>query len=99
MTAPIFHMVSGGPRPVAPFSHAVESDGWVFVTGQMPNESDDRSKPLPQGVQAQTHEVMRNLKRVLDGVGLDFSNVLVARVYLMHFKEDYQAMNEVYASY
>ena len=27
-----FHMISGGPKPVAPFSHAVESDGFVFVT-------------------------------------------------------------------
>ena len=33
MIAPIFHMAAGAPTPVAPFSHAVESDGWVFVTG------------------------------------------------------------------
>jgi reactive intermediate/imine deaminase len=99
MTAPIFHMISDGPRPVAPFSHAVETDGWVFVTGQMPNESDDHSRPLPAGIEAQTHQVMRNLKRVLDGVGLDFSHVVFARVYLTHFSEDYAAMNAVYASY
>jgi 2-iminobutanoate/2-iminopropanoate deaminase len=30
-------MISGGPKPVAPFSHAVETDGFVFVTGQMPD--------------------------------------------------------------
>ncbi|HUF98749.1 MAG TPA: hypothetical protein VMM60_11530 [Ilumatobacter sp.] len=30
---PIHHMIAGGPRPVAPFSHAVEADGWVFITG------------------------------------------------------------------
>ncbi|MEO8059429.1 MAG: hypothetical protein ABI671_14005 [Burkholderiales bacterium] len=34
--APIFHIITGAPDPVAPFSHAVEVDGWVFVTGQMP---------------------------------------------------------------
>ena len=33
MSAALFHMVGGGPRPVAPFSHATEVDGWVFVTG------------------------------------------------------------------
>jgi enamine deaminase RidA (YjgF/YER057c/UK114 family) len=33
---PIFHRVAGAPHPVAPFSHAVEADGWGFVTGQMP---------------------------------------------------------------
>ena len=36
MSAPLFHMIAGAPEPVAPFSHAVEQDGWVFVTGQLP---------------------------------------------------------------
>ena len=84
---------------MAPFSHAVETDGWVFVTGQMPNDSDDHAKPLPAGIEAQTHQVMRNLKRVLDALQLDFSEVVFARVYLTHFEEDYAAMNQVYASY
>ena len=92
-------MIAGGPRPVAPFSHAVESDGWVFVTGQMPNESDDRARPLPDGIEAQTHQVMRNLLRVLHGLSLDFSHVVCARVYLTHFNDDYAAMNAAYASY
>ncbi len=39
-SAMLFHMVSGGPQPVAPFSHAVEVDGFVFVTGQMPDTPD-----------------------------------------------------------
>ena len=84
---------------MAPFSHAVEADGWVFVTGQMPNETDDHASPLPPGIEAQTHQVMRNLRRVLQGVNLDFTNVVCARVYLTHFAEDYAAMNAVYASY
>ena len=42
---------------------------------------------------------MRNLKRVLDGVKIDFGQVLFARVYLTHFAEDYAAMNAVYALY
>ena len=36
MTDPLFHMISDGPRPVAPFFHAVETNGFVFVIGQMP---------------------------------------------------------------
>ena len=36
VNSPIFHMIIGAPDPVAPFSHAVESDGWVFITGLMP---------------------------------------------------------------
>ena len=33
-------MIDGGPKPVAPFSHAVETDGFYFVTGQMPDTPD-----------------------------------------------------------
>ena len=45
MAATIFHMVAGAPSPVAPFSHAVEVDGWVLVTGQMPNDPTDEAAP------------------------------------------------------
>lgn len=99
MSATLFHLLAGGPVPVAPFSHAVEADGWVFVTGQMPNDSDDRNRPLPEGIEAQTHQVMRNLQRVLQGIGLDLDDVLSARVYLTHFEDDYAAMNATYATY
>ena len=99
MTAPIFHMAAGAPTPVAPFSHAVEADGWVFVTGQMPNDPDDEAAPLPDGIEGQTHNVMANLKIVLASLGLGLEHVLVARVYLTHFREDYAAMNAVYQTY
>ena len=93
-----FHMIEGGPKPVAPFSHAVEADGFVFVTGQMP---DSPAAPglLPDGIVAQTRAVMENLKVVLAGLGLGLDHVVMARVYLTRFKEDYAAMNETYRQY
>lgn len=94
-----FHMVSSAPQPVAPFSHAVECDGWVFITGQMPTDPEDDSKPLPEGVAAQTRRVMDNLVLVLAGVGLGLEHVVQARVYITRFEQDYAAMNETYASY
>ena len=42
---------------------------------------------------------MRNLQRVLGGIGMDLASVLFARVYLTRFAEDYEPMNAVYASY
>ena len=91
-------MIAGGPRPVAPFSHAVESDGFVFVTGQMP---DTPANPgvLPEGIEAQTRNVMTNLATVLGGLGLGLEHVLVARAYLTHFAEDYAAFNATYRSF
>lgn len=96
---PIHHMIDEAPQPVAPFSHAVEIDGWVFVTGQMPTLPDDPEAPLPDGIEAQTMRVMDNLKLVLGGLGLGLENVTFVRVYLTEFKRDYQAMNETYRSY
>ncbi len=87
MNAPLFHMVAAAPTPVAPvFSHAVEADGWVFVTGQMPTDPDDDDTPLPAGAAAQTQRVMDNLVLVLDGLGLGLECVVMARVYLTRFR-------------
>ena len=99
MTNPIFHMISSAPQPVAPFSHAVEMDGWVFLTGQMPTDPGDPDAALPDGVEAQTRRVMDNLKIVLGGVGLRLADVVQARVYLTAFERDCAAMNDVYRTY
>jgi len=98
-TGPIFHMIAGAPDPVAPFSHAVEADGWVFVTGQMPFAGTSVDEPYPDGIEAQTHQVMRNLQAVLQGCGLTLANVLQVRIYLTRFEQDYAAMNTAYASW
>lgn len=93
-----FHMIANGPKPVAPFSHAVETDGFVFVTGQMP-DTPEAPGVLPVGVVAQTHAVMKNLQTVLAGLSLGFEHVVMARIYLTNFRHDYAAMNEAYRTY
>jgi 2-iminobutanoate/2-iminopropanoate deaminase len=93
-----FHMIAGGPKPVAPFSHAVEIDGFVFVTGQMP-DTPDAPGQLPDTIEAQTRAVMENLRLVLAGLDLGFEHVAMARIYLTRFKQDYAAVNETYRSY
>ncbi|MCP1119139.1 RidA family protein [Robbsia andropogonis] len=96
---PTFLMVDDAPTPVGPFSHAVETDGWVFLTGQMPTDPDNDATPLPEGVTAQTRRVMDNLILVLHGVGLTLDNVVSVRIYLTEFERDYAAMNEAYKAY
>ena len=96
---PVFHNFDKAPTHVAPFSHAVEVDGWIQLTGQMPTDPDDDSAPLPHGVQAQTRRVMDNLIIVLNGLGLDLSHVLSCRVYLTEFARDYEVMNQTYRAY
>ena len=94
-----FHLLPSAPRPVAPFSHAVESDGWVMLTGQMPTDPAAPDAPLPEGIEAQTTRVMRNLEIVLEGLGLDLSHVLQCRCYLTEFERDYAAFNDTYQTF
>src|SRR5512144_2516091 len=99
MSALLFHMVGGAPDPVAPFSHAVEADGWVFVTGQLPFTETSNTSAYPESIQDQPHQVMKNLRIVLHGCGLTLADVAAVRVFLRHFDQDYERMNAVYASY
>ena len=91
--SPIFHLMPNAPKPVAPYSHAVEVDGFVFVTGQLATDPEDDSRPIPEGIEAQTRKVMDNLDRVLKGVGLGFANVICVRIFLTAFERDYGTMN------
>jgi enamine deaminase RidA (YjgF/YER057c/UK114 family) len=72
---------------------------WLLVTGQMPTDPADNLRPLPEGIEAQTRQVMANLERVLAGAGYALSDVVQARIYLTDFERDYTAMNRTYASY
>ena len=99
MSELLYHMISSGPRPVAPFSHAVETDGLVFVTGQMPTDPAAPDAPLPEGVEAQTKRVIDNLRIVLGGIGLGLEHVTMARIYLTRFERDYAALNALWPSF
>ena len=89
---------SSGPQKVAPFSHAVRAGDYLFVTGQMPTLKNDNTKIVDGGIEAQTHQVMKNLLEVLNAAGSSLEKVIFARVYLVNFG-DFDKMNSVYASY
>ena len=95
----IFHLLPDAPKPVAPYSHAVEAGGFVFVTGQLATDPTDDSLPIPPGIEAQTYKVMDNLKRVLKGCGLTLADVVCVRIFLTDFNRDYARMNEIFSTY
>ena len=99
MSDAIFHLIADAPKPVAPYSHAVEQDGWLFVTGQLATDPADDALPIPDGIEAQTHKVMDNLIRALRGAGAGLEHVVCVRAFLVHFDRDYAALNRIYASY
>ena len=89
---------SSAPQKVAPFSHAVRAGDYLFITGQMPTLKNDNTKLVDGGIEAQTHQVMKNLIDVLNAAGSSLEKVIFARVYLVNFG-DFDKMNSVYASY
>lgn len=94
-----FLNVPDAPEHVAPFSHAVETDGWVVLTGQMPTVAGAPDAPLPDGIVAQTNQVMENLSTVLNGLGLGLKDIVQCRCFLTAFNRDYAAFNATYASF
>jgi 2-iminobutanoate/2-iminopropanoate deaminase len=99
MTDVRFHVLDGFPRSVSPSSHATEADGFVFLTGQFARDLDDPTKALPEGIRAQTDRTLQNMVCVLAALDLSVRNVLSVRVFLTHFKRDYDTMNEVYSGF
>ncbi|MGE0719689.1 MAG: RidA family protein [Alphaproteobacteria bacterium] len=93
------HFVPGLARPISPSSHAVAVDGWVFLTGQIGRDLDLPDGPLFEGIAAQTAQALRNMDRVLSGLGGSLASLVSVRVFLTRFDEDYAAMNAAYAPF
>jgi 2-iminobutanoate/2-iminopropanoate deaminase len=99
MIAPMFHFVANAPKPVGPYSHAVEAGGWLFVTGQIATDPDDDDRPLPEGIEAQTLKVLSNIERVLAGMDASLEHVVCVRIFLTEFERDYATLNRIYRGY
>jgi reactive intermediate/imine deaminase len=89
-------LLPGGPKRVAPFSHAVRAGDFLFVTGQMPTLPDDNTRCVEGGIAAETRQVIANLKSVLAGCGAAWERTVMARIYLREFERDYAAMNAIW---
>jgi len=86
------------PRGVK-YHHATEADGWLYVTGQLPTHPVSPASDFPSGVEAQAEQVFANLKTIVEAAGYALSDTVFARIYLSHFKRDFDAFNRVYHRY
>jgi 2-iminobutanoate/2-iminopropanoate deaminase len=85
------------PSPAsARYSHAVEANGTLYITGQLPVDPDEPSAALPEGIVAQTELVFRNLALIVDDAGYALADTVFARIYLAHFERDYVGFNSVF---
>ena len=86
-----------GPTPIGPYSQAVKSNGFLYVSGQV--ALDPRSNEFVAGdVRQQTERVLENLKGILEASGTNLNHVVKTTVFLKDMN-DFVAMNEVYGKF
>lgn len=85
------------PAAIGPYSQAIEVNGFVFASGQIP--IDPATGEIVQGdVKDQTRQALTNASEVMKAAGLDLSHVVKTTVFLADMN-DFAAMNEVYATF
>ena len=84
------------PAAIGPYSQAVEINGTLYVSGQLP--VNPVSGTIPEGIEAQTRQSLDNIMAILKHAGMGPDNVAKTCVLLQHIS-DFAAMNAVYAEY
>ena len=84
------------PAAIGPYSQAVNLNGTVFVSGQLPVNPADGT--IPQGIELQTRQALDNIGAILNEAGLTFNDIVKTTVLMADLK-DFAAMNAVYAEY
>lgn len=84
------------PAAIGPYSQAIEVNGFVYASGQIPIIP--ATGAFPEGIQAQTRQALTNVKAILAAAGTDLQHVVKTTVYLDNM-DDFAAMNEVYAEF
>lgn len=85
------------PKAIGPYSQAVEVNGTLYVSGQIPIDP-ATGKLIEGGIKEQTEQVMKNIGAILEAAGYTFRDV-VKSVCLLSDMDNFAAMNEVYGSY
>lgn len=88
---------SGAPAPIGPYSQAVLTGNMLFISGQIciePVSGELKNKDIQQ----ETHQVMHNLKVILQEAGMDFNKVIKTTIYITDMNR-FTEINEVYGKY
>jgi 2-iminobutanoate/2-iminopropanoate deaminase len=88
---------SKAPAPIGPYNQAVQANGMLFISGQIPIIP--ATGGLEEGgIKAETEQVMQNLKAILEEAGLDFSHVVKTSIFISDMN-DFVDVNAVYGKY
>ena len=89
-------MTDKAPKPVGPYSQVVQAGQFLFLAGQIPLTPE--GKMTEGDVSAQAHQVLSNLKAVLENAGLSMNHIVKTTIFLKDLS-DFDAVNKVYAQY
>ena len=87
---------SAAPGAAGPYSQAIETEDFVFCAGQIGRDA--ATGTMPDGIEAQTEQVLRNLEAVLDAAGCTFADVVKTTCFLADIN-DFNAFNAVYGRF
>ncbi len=84
------------PAAIGPYAQANMAGGILYISGQIP--VDPATGNLVEGIEKETHQVMKNLQAILTEAGLTFNHVVKATIFLKNM-DDFAVVNAIYASY
>ena len=88
---------SKAPEPIGPYNQAIQTGNFLFISGQVcidPSTGQLKNKDI----QEETHQVMHNLKAILQEAGMDFNNVVKTTIFITDMNR-FAEINEVYGKY
>ncbi|MFA5468072.1 MAG: RidA family protein [Sphaerochaetaceae bacterium] len=85
------------PAAIGPYSQAIHYNALIYTSGQLPT-IDDAGTVIEGGIEAQAHQVLKNLKAVLEAGGSSLQNVFKTTIFLKNM-DDFATVNQIYASY
>jgi 2-iminobutanoate/2-iminopropanoate deaminase len=85
------------PAAIGPYSQAIKAGNMLFLSGQIPSDP-TTGNLVDGGIEAQTHQVFKNIGEILKAAGASFDHVVSAGVFLADMN-DFAKMNAVYGTY
>lgn len=87
---------TAAPGAIGPYSQAIDTGAFVFASGQIP--INPATGEIPEGIENQTTQALKNVGAILNAAGLDYSNVVKTTVFLSDMSH-FGAMNGIYESF
>lgn len=87
---------SNAPAAIGPYSQAIEVNGFIYASGQIPVIPE--TGEIPEGIEAQARQVLTNVKALMEATGLTMANIIKTSVFIKDMN-DFAKVNEIYASF